>query len=494
LIHFYKRQAMILYYLSIFVFTVGGVLCDTPANCTYEDIEGIWDFYETARNGDADIVCSKQGHAVERLTVFLTYPNTAKDEFGNLGTWTMVYNQGFEVVVNGRSYFGFSDYKVLPDKKTVESYCDKIPVGSGWSHDITVRNWACLHARKRHNKSLQYKVKVHTRQNIANKGSKPYKHDLEEVILINSMQTSWVASTYQKFEDLTEDDIENMKGGEKSRLYYRPSAKPVQKLLKGSPGGYLPETWDWRNVDGVNYVPKVRNQGSCGSCYAFASRGMLESRINILTKNSRNVSLSPQDIMDCSPLSQGCSGGFPYLIAGRYGKSYGFVDESCNPYRQKDGTCNLEAKKSCDRHYVASYSYVGGSYGACNEEEMNPPRAAAEAAGGGRHQAGGGGLLAPGPGGHLAPGHGGLLAVPRASTDRLDGWPRPVAEPAVSELRPAVQDGGRRHGGGLRGPLGDLARQQSLSGGSARGGGGAELSGELPGCGGRRCSGACKGR
>jgi len=345
-------------------------LCDTPANCTYEDIEGIWDFYETARNGDADIVCSKQGHAVERLTVFLTYPNTAKDEFGNLGTWTMVYNQGFEVVVNGRSYFGFSDYKVLPDKKTVESYCDKIPVGSGWSHDITVRNWACLHARKRHNKSLQYKVKVHTRQNIANKGSKPYKHDLDEVILINSIQTSWVASTYQKFEDLTEDDIENMKGGEKSRLYYRPSAKPVQKLLKGSPGGYQPETWDWRNVDGVNYVPKVRNQGSCGSCYAFASRGMLESRINILTKNSRNVSLSPQDIMDCSPLSQGCSGGFPYLIAGRYGKSYGFVDESCNPYRQKDGTCNLDAKKSCDRHYVASYSYVGGYYGACNEEEM----------------------------------------------------------------------------------------------------------------------------
>lgn len=282
----------------------------------------------------------------------------------------MVYNQGFEVEVNGRSYFGFSDYKVLPDGQTVESYCDRIQIGAGWSHDITVRNWACFHARKRTNNSIKYKAKIHQRKNFSNKGSQPYKSDKEAVKLINSIQKSWQATTYNKFEEMTMNEIENLKGGQNSRLYYRPSVKPQQKLLKINPVGFLPESWDWRNVDGVNYVPKVRNQGSCGSCYAFASRGMLESRLNILTKNTRNISLSPQDIMDCSPLSQGCSGGFPYLIAGRYGKSYGFVEESCNPYRQEDGTCNLDSKKTCDRHYVASYSYVGGYYGACNEEEM----------------------------------------------------------------------------------------------------------------------------
>ena len=32
----------------------------------------------------------------------------------------------------------------------------------------------------------------------------------------------------------------------------------------------LPEEFDWRNVDGKNYVSPIRNQGSCGSCYAFA--------------------------------------------------------------------------------------------------------------------------------------------------------------------------------------------------------------------------------
>ena len=39
------------------------------------------------------------------------YPSVAVDEFGNRGFWTMVYNQGFEVRVSGRSYFAFSLYE-----------------------------------------------------------------------------------------------------------------------------------------------------------------------------------------------------------------------------------------------------------------------------------------------------------------------------------------------------------------------------------------------
>eukprot|EP00088_Acartia_fossae_P005496 TRINITY_DN12461_c0_g1_i3.p1 TRINITY_DN12461_c0_g1~~TRINITY_DN12461_c0_g1_i3.p1 ORF type:complete len:477 (-),score=87.30 TRINITY_DN12461_c0_g1_i3:116-1519(-) len=356
--------------LLLSIGVLGSVWADTPANCTYDDIEGVWDFYETARVGDNTIDCSKPGETTERTSIVLTYPNAAKDEFGNIGTWTLVYNQGFEVTVNGRSYFAFSDYKVLPDGETVESYCDRTQVGSGWSHDITIRNWACFHARKRENKVLKSGPKIHTMRNIANKAEKPYKHDMEAVKLINSMQNKWVAGVYPKFEDMTMGDIENLKGGANSRLYDRPSTKPTLKMLKSGQEKYVPESWDWRNVDGVNYVPKVRDQGKCGSCYAFASRGMLEARLNILTKNTRNISLSPQDIMDCSPLSQGCSGGFPYLVAGRYGKDYGFVEESCNPYRQEDGTCSIDGKKNCVRHYTARYAYVGGYYGACNEDEM----------------------------------------------------------------------------------------------------------------------------
>ncbi|KAK7049775.1 hypothetical protein SK128_004015 [Halocaridina rubra] len=130
----------------------------------------------------------------------------------------------------------------------------------------------------------------------------------------------------------------------------------------------LPQSWDWRNVSGINYVSPVRNQGSCGSCYAFASMAALEARVRILTNNNLQPVFAPQDVVGCSKLSQGCEGGFPFLIAGRYAQDVGVVEEQCSPYEGKDDTCRTDTH--CGRHYTAYYRYVGGYYGACNEEEM----------------------------------------------------------------------------------------------------------------------------
>jgi cathepsin C len=48
---------------------------------------------------------------VRKLRVNLKYPDVAVDEFGNRGHWTMIYNEGFEVTVNQRTYFAFSYFK-----------------------------------------------------------------------------------------------------------------------------------------------------------------------------------------------------------------------------------------------------------------------------------------------------------------------------------------------------------------------------------------------
>ncbi|GFS44135.1 dipeptidyl peptidase 1, partial [Trichonephila inaurata madagascariensis] len=66
----------------------------------------------------------------------------------------------------------------------------------------------------------------------------------------------------------------------------------------------LPQEFDWRNVSGVNYVSPIRDQGGCGSCYAFSSMAMLESRLRIQTNNKVQVVFSPQDIVGCSKYSQ----------------------------------------------------------------------------------------------------------------------------------------------------------------------------------------------
>lgn len=158
-----------------------------------------------------------------------------------------------------------------------------------------------------------------------------------------------------------------MAGGTKSYIAQKPRAtKPTEAQIKEAAG--LPDSFDWRNVSGVNYVSPVRNQGSCGSCYAFSSLAMNEARLRVKTLNQQQKVFSTQDIVECAQYSQGCEGGFPYLISGKYAEDFGLVEESCNPYKGQDGTCTTP--KSCKRSYSTNYHYVGGFYGACNEVLM----------------------------------------------------------------------------------------------------------------------------
>ena len=72
---------------------VVGVVGDTPANCTYQDVVGSWIFYESERSGSSSLDCSRAVDAVQKVRLVLKYPNSVVDEFGNIGSWTMVYNQ-----------------------------------------------------------------------------------------------------------------------------------------------------------------------------------------------------------------------------------------------------------------------------------------------------------------------------------------------------------------------------------------------------------------
>ncbi len=69
------------------------------------------------------------------------------------------------------------------------------------------------------------------------------------------------------------------------------------------------------------YVTNVKNQGQCGSCWAFSAAGALEG---LLYKTSKTlVSLSPQNLADCTyPGQDGCNGGsyadaFQYVIKNK---------------------------------------------------------------------------------------------------------------------------------------------------------------------------------
>ncbi|KAJ1526208.1 hypothetical protein ONE63_009367 [Megalurothrips usitatus] len=345
---------------------LAAVAADTPANCTFEDVVGKWTLWEGPRGVKPGANCASHpgepaGPWERKIRVSLLSPNKAVDQFGNEGTWTMVYNQGFNVEINGRSYFGYSTYKKEGQKVT--SYCHK--TDPGLAHDVNIRHWTCFYGQKHGGEVVKTHVDPFHPQGLQ---AAHLTRDVHQrvVAVANARQQSWRAELHTPFVDLGVEEVLRLRGGRKSWAGPRPRTAPVTAEQQQA-ADQLPPAFDWRDVNGINYVSKVRNQGSCGSCYAFSSVGMMEARIRLRTNNTLQPYLSPQDIVSCSGLSQGCDGGFPFLIAGRYGQDYGLVEEKCAPYTGKDSACPRE---HCDRIYSSGYQYVGGYYGGCNEALM----------------------------------------------------------------------------------------------------------------------------
>jgi cathepsin L len=98
----------------------------------------------------------------------------------------------------------------------------------------------------------------------------------------------------------------------------------------------LPDSVDWRKS---KRVTAIKDQGECGSCWAFATTGTLEGQL--AAKLGRLRSLSEQQLVDCSNGygSYGCDGGLPELALAYVRDNKGLSSESNYKYRAVQGSC-----------------------------------------------------------------------------------------------------------------------------------------------------------
>ncbi|MBU2574434.1 MAG: C1 family peptidase [Elusimicrobia bacterium] len=117
----------------------------------------------------------------------------------------------------------------------------------------------------------------------------------------------------------------------------------------------IPASVDWRNYNG-NFVTPVRDQKKCGSCWAFALTGGLESYVlRTEDKPGVDLDLSEQIMVSCSGVGS-CSGGY---LSGSYLKRTGLPPESYYPYTATNGKCSTAAAGWQNAAYkVGAYASV----------------------------------------------------------------------------------------------------------------------------------------
>eukprot|EP01087_Luapelamoeba_hula_P025025 TRINITY_DN972_c0_g1_i1.p1 TRINITY_DN972_c0_g1~~TRINITY_DN972_c0_g1_i1.p1 ORF type:complete len:367 (+),score=62.35 TRINITY_DN972_c0_g1_i1:28-1101(+) len=165
-------------------------------------------------------------------------------------------------------------------------------------------------------------------------------------------QNSRAVFAINKFADLTQSEFKGqycttrVVPQEQTGIGYAPlfSQEQIQAL---------PKSADWRSKGAVT---PVKNQGQCGSCWAFSTTGNVEGQwflANHTDKNGKIVSLSEQNLVDCDhqcttydnqqSCDSGCDGGlqpnaYTYII-----KNNGIDTESSYPYEGVDDTCRYNA-------------------------------------------------------------------------------------------------------------------------------------------------------
>lgn len=83
--------------------------------------------------------------------------------------------------------------------------------------------------------------------------------------------------------------------------------RPKKPLIQGDPS--LPIHYNVREQYPM-CQPAILDQGMCGSCWAFSSSGVLSDRFCIQSEGQIDVTLSPQDMVNCDFENFGCNGGY----------------------------------------------------------------------------------------------------------------------------------------------------------------------------------------
>ncbi|CAF3764118.1 unnamed protein product [Rotaria sp. Silwood1] len=152
------------------------------------------------------------------------------------------------------------------------------------------------------------------------------------------VHTYWLGMN--KYADLTIDEFVKVLNGFNGQM--KEDRSQNHQIFTSEPNFELPDTVDWRDQGDVT---PVKDQGQCGSCWAFSAVGSIESAYAI--KTGQLVSLSEQQLVDCSGKqgNMGCNGGLMDQAFEYVKEAGGIESENSYPYEAVGKTCVFNTSK-----------------------------------------------------------------------------------------------------------------------------------------------------
>lgn len=193
---------------------------------------------------------------------------------------------------------------------------------------------------------------------------------------INSLQSTWKAG--RNFApSVSMAYIRGLMGVHPDSQHHRLPELEEEEGPLGNEAADLPENFDareqWPNCPTIR---EVRDQGSCGSCWAFGAVEAMSDRTCIASQGKLNFHYSAEDLVSCCHICGfGCNGGFPGM-AWRYWVHWGLVSggafntsQGCVPYQIapcehhvsgdrpecQEGGKTPKCQKQCQPSYNVSY-------------------------------------------------------------------------------------------------------------------------------------------
>jgi len=180
---------------------------------------------------------------------------------------------------------------------------------AGWQEFLTLKS-----AQERHH--------FYSTKSEHDKRFEIFKTNMDKITEHNKGDHSWTMGITQ-FSDMTPEEFKSYVSC--GSMKHQPSKTIFD----------APKDWNKTVASSIDWVAKgavtpVKNQGQCGSCWAFSTTGAIEGRSFI--SSGELISLSEQDLVDCSKQNSGCNGGLMDYAFAFVESNEGLCTETDYPY------------------------------------------------------------------------------------------------------------------------------------------------------------------